>query len=156
MRKSDNKANFNNEVSSIFEEEEEEVNGNKPFDLEINSSEKLFPPGHRIIHNSSEPIFTSIFDEKNYKEKQEIKPLSKEESRKIFGRLVDFYDSDDSYDQDISGNEKKNWLWSRKFDSSSTDKAFEIFEITKQRGRIKHSSSDDAIVLHITDPEYDE
>lgn len=138
-----------------FEEEEEELD-----DDNLNDSEKLFSSGHRIIHDSNKPIFTSPFDEKRFKEneeKEEVEPLSKEQSRIIFGRLVDYYDSDDDKDYELN-NDKKESNWYKRFDSSSsTDKSFEIFEIPSRRRNVKNSSSsDDAIVIHIHDPEYDD
>lgn len=131
----------------LIDEEEEECSDN---DMNVDQSIDFnsINPSKRLIHNSERPIFRSIEDEKGYTEslnRSQVKPLSKEEARKFFGRFVDF---DDSYDL---SSDTPNFLFEN---DSSEERGNHILRVSLDNSN-QQSSSDDTILIKLVDPEND-
>ena len=116
------------------------------------SDNRLFELGHRIIHDTSDPIFISNFERKKYEDQKKIKPLNKAQTHELFG---DFLESD-SNSIDEHSNSSLLMNLSDDGDYYANDRKQEILKIPIKQPKIKHSSSeDDVVLIHIFDPEND-
>ncbi|OHT15238.1 hypothetical protein TRFO_14265 [Tritrichomonas foetus] len=130
------------------EEKVEEEYDNEDFRISmLDSDVKLFPKGHRIIHSSDRPIFTSKKEAEQYEKQNSIKLLSRKQTKTIFGNLAES-------DSECYSDTEFNFPFLDSDDDSS-DKPIHVYEFTSQNQNreVLSSSDDDTVYIHIFDPE---